>query len=244
MSVQSCAEMVEANDRDRFASAMTAPVPDREVLFPLYAFNLEVAKAPWLTQEPLIAQMRLQFWRDVLDEVEAGEVPRAHEVALPLAEAIRARHIPLAPLHQMIDARAADIEREPFETPAHLWAYLENTAGALMVAAMAGLGHRAPDQARVLGRAQGLATFLTARRELAALGWVAVDDAMLPGMVETALADLSGLPRRFGEATPAARAASRVPAILKRARGDLDAAPESDAARSFGLAWRTLRGRW
>ena len=61
MTVQACAEIVHAGDPDRFASAMTAPVADREVLFPLYAFNLEIAKAPWMTQEPIIAQMRLQF---------------------------------------------------------------------------------------------------------------------------------------------------------------------------------------
>ena len=50
MSVEACAALVARGDPDRFLSAMAAPVAARAVLFPLYAFNLEVAKAPWLTQ--------------------------------------------------------------------------------------------------------------------------------------------------------------------------------------------------
>ena len=60
--------------------------PARRVLFPLYAFNIEVSRAPWVTAEPMIAEMRLQFWRDVVEEIAAGKPPRAHEVAAPLAE--------------------------------------------------------------------------------------------------------------------------------------------------------------
>jgi len=243
VSVQACAEIVAAGDADRFAAAMTAPVEDRDALFPLYAFNLEIAKAPWLTSEPMIAQMRLQFWRDVLDEVQEGKKARAHEVVEPLAAAIRARGIPLAPLHQMIDARQVDIEREPFDGPAALWHYLETTAGALMVASMGALGHRAPDQARVLGRAQGLAAFIAAQDDLEAHGWRAVQSDMLPGMVETALGDLSPLPKRFGMATPAARAAWRTRARLEALKAGKPAV-ESEFARRTSLVVKTVLRRW
>jgi hypothetical protein len=69
---------------------MATPPEARAVLFPLYAFNLEVSRAPWVTEEPMIAEMRLQFWRDVAEEIGQGAPPRAHEVAAPLAEAVRA----------------------------------------------------------------------------------------------------------------------------------------------------------
>ena len=39
------------------------------MLFALFAFNLEVARAPWVTQQPMIAEMRLQWWCDALDEI-------------------------------------------------------------------------------------------------------------------------------------------------------------------------------
>ena len=72
MSLQACADLVQRGDPDRFAAAMAAPVAARKVLFPLYAFNLEVARAPWVTEEPMIAEMRLQWWRDALGEIGGG----------------------------------------------------------------------------------------------------------------------------------------------------------------------------
>ena len=72
-----CAAIVERGDPLRFRTAMLAPVAQRGALFALYAFNVEVSRAPWVTKEALIAEMRLQWWRDVVAEPS----PRAHEVA-------------------------------------------------------------------------------------------------------------------------------------------------------------------
>ena len=74
MTTDACAALVERGDPDRFAAVMAAPVAARTRLWPLYAFNLEVARAPWVTKEPMIAEMRLQWWRDVVAE----PAPRAH----------------------------------------------------------------------------------------------------------------------------------------------------------------------
>ena len=70
--IQACAELVARGDPVRFRATMAAPLAVRKALFPLYALNLEVARAPWLTEEPMIAEMRLQFWRDVVEEAGAG----------------------------------------------------------------------------------------------------------------------------------------------------------------------------
>ena len=80
MSLQACADLVRKGDPDRFLAAMAAPPAARRVLFPLYAFNVEVSRAPWLTSESMIAEMRLQWWRDVLEEIRAGGAVRRHEV--------------------------------------------------------------------------------------------------------------------------------------------------------------------
>ncbi|MFN3209661.1 MAG: squalene/phytoene synthase family protein, partial [Roseovarius sp.] len=70
--IMACAGLVHRGDPERFAATMAAPVPAREKLFPLYAFNVEVSRAPWVTQESMIAEMRLQWWRDVLEEIRTG----------------------------------------------------------------------------------------------------------------------------------------------------------------------------
>ncbi|MBT7342217.1 MAG: phytoene synthase, partial [Rhodobacteraceae bacterium] len=71
MSLQACANLVARADPERFAAAMAAPFAARAVLLPIYAASIEVARAPWLTQEPMIAEMRLHWWRDVFEEIEA-----------------------------------------------------------------------------------------------------------------------------------------------------------------------------
>ena len=64
MSIQACANLVARADPDRFAAAMSARLQARKKLFPIYAVAAEVARAPWMTKEPVIAEMRLQWWRD------------------------------------------------------------------------------------------------------------------------------------------------------------------------------------
>jgi phytoene synthase len=113
MSLQACADLVARGDPDRFRAAMATPPEARAVLFPLYAFNLEVSRAPWVTEEPMIAEMRLQFWRDVAEEIGQGARPRAHEVCAPLAAVVRAEDGAL--LDGLVAARRWDIYKDAFE---------------------------------------------------------------------------------------------------------------------------------
>jgi phytoene/squalene synthetase len=45
-----CAQLVERGDPDRFRAVMAAPPEARRVLFPIYAANVEIARAPWVSQ--------------------------------------------------------------------------------------------------------------------------------------------------------------------------------------------------
>jgi phytoene/squalene synthetase len=144
VTVEACAGIVRKGDPDRFLAAMAAPPSARKFLFPLYAFNVEVSRAPWMTAEPLIAEMRLQWWRDALAEVEAGAAPRAHEVAGPLAQVMQ-HGVPADLLDAIVDARRWDIAREPFPDEDALVAHLDQTGGNLMWASALALG--APPEA-------------------------------------------------------------------------------------------------
>ncbi|EBA09589.1 squalene/phytoene synthase family protein [Sagittula stellata] len=172
--LHACAEIVERGDPERFAGAMAAPVAARRVLFPLYAFNVEVARAPWVTAEPMIAEMRLQWWRDALDEIGGGGAVRRHEVVSPLAEVLDAEGA--AVLDALVEARRADIEKAPFDEPHALWSYLEATGGGLMFVAARCLGDRDGRAARALGKASGLAAYLRAVPVLEARGKLPLAD--------------------------------------------------------------------
>ena len=203
-----CAQLVERGDPDRFAATMAAPVRARAVLFPLYAFNLEVARAPWLTQESMIAEMRLQWWRDALEEIRAGGLVRRHEVVTPLAHVLDADSAER--LDRLVGARRWDIYRDAFEDEAHFTRYLEETSGELVLAAGRALGEMPEDVALDAGYAAGLAQFLRAVPELEAKGRVPLVDGRPEAVVALAKEGLARLDRaraRLVEVDTPARAA-------------------------------------
>lgn len=63
----------EEADRDRYLSVLYAPEDKRGALATLYAFNAEIARIRDLVHEPLPGEVRLQWWRDLING-EAREV--------------------------------------------------------------------------------------------------------------------------------------------------------------------------
>ncbi len=190
---------------------MAAPPAARAVLFPLYAVNVEVARAPWVTAEPLIAEMRLQWWRDALEEIAEGRPVRTHEVTVPLAEVLDAEGA--RTLDGAVAARRRDLDPEPFADAAALWAHLDATAGTLMWVAARALGAAPEAEAAVrrIGQAGGLAAWFAAVPELMARGRAPLPDPSPEGI--TALAG-QGLDR-LG-ARPAGAGAALLPAATAR----------------------------
>lgn len=246
-----CRALVEAGDPDR---ALVTRGAGADRLWPLWAFNLEVARAPWASREPMVAEIRLQFWADAAAALGAGRAASGHPVIGPLAEVLPAGGA--AVLAALVEARRRDVWREPFADPAALEPYLEATAAGLMwvAAGILGAGPAAEPAVRAHGWAAGLAAWLQAVPQLQARGW-----AVLPEAAETAALARAGLAR-----IAAARAARRtVPAaafpalatgwqaegILKRALADpgrvaAGALAGPEVARRGGLLWKGLTGRW
>ncbi|MEM1315339.1 MAG: squalene/phytoene synthase family protein, partial [Pseudomonadota bacterium] len=108
-----CAEMIREADPDRWSTARLAgPLAPR--LTALYAFNVEIARIPSVVSEPMLGEIRLQWWRDALEEVFAGKPPRRHEVVEPLAETIRAAALPRDHFEALLDARSYDLAGPAF----------------------------------------------------------------------------------------------------------------------------------
>ena len=105
------ADEVRRGDPDRWRAAMLAPAAVRPGLFALYAFNLEVARAPWLAAEPALAAIRLAWWREALDEIYDHRAPRRHPVVGELASAVAAGDLPRRLFEGMIDARVTYTSR-------------------------------------------------------------------------------------------------------------------------------------
>lgn len=196
-------EIVRRHDPDRFLTALFAPAEDRETLFTLYAFNHELARAREMAREPLVALMRLQWWREVV----SGERRAAHEVAGPLAAALDSGRLARGDLLGMVDGREA--EAGEIETLEAWRAYVLATAGGVAAAAGRALGAAggALETARAFGAAYGAAGILRHGTALAARGR-AVLPSCIRGDRDTAVLVAEG--RRWLAQADAAHEGGRV----------------------------------
>ncbi len=168
MSLEACRDLVERGDPERYRAIRGMPEEVLAKLLPILAFNVEVTRAPWVTQEEMIAEMRLQWWRDALKEIAKGGVVRKHEVTVPLALAIAPKVSET--LDKFVAARRWDVYKEPFENAEHQEEYIRDTGGGLMWAMAASLGAKNEEAIRRFGMATGVAGFLNAVPTLEARG--------------------------------------------------------------------------
>jgi len=158
------AARVQKVDPARTLAARLAPKLEADRLIGLYAFQYEIARVSETVSDPMLGDIRLQWWREAIDEIRNGKPVRAHDAAQALEDAIapiKATY-PLSLLDDLIDARERDLDEAPFETLQSLNDYTAATAGALVFGAASALA-KAPIGAslemglRNAGRAWGLA---------------------------------------------------------------------------------------
>jgi len=257
------AELARRHDPDRFLCALFAPPETRETIFTLIAFNNELARAREVVREPMMALIRLQWWRDVVEEAVAGTPARKHEVAEPLSAAIRDGRLRPAALLRMIEGREED------EPPPDLQAFEQHlvaTAGTLAAEmgralgapeALAGPLARAGMAYGLAGTLRSLPVLLTSGRQplpLDILPEGAVPSeraAALRELAATGLAELRptrmalrGLPRRAIAAALPLVLARRDLAREASAGWQWDAGPRPRGAGDrLAVAWAGLRGR-
>ncbi len=134
-SEQYCLDEVRRHDHDRYLTALFLPADRRAAALALYAFNLEIARTREIVSEPLLGQIRLQWWRETIDGLFAG-TPRAHPVVDALGDAMRLHELPRDQLEALIDAREADLDDGPPSDLGALESYAAQTSGALSALVM------------------------------------------------------------------------------------------------------------
>ena len=101
---------VRAADRDRFLATLFAPEPQRQHLLALLAFDHELARTRTVTREPMMARIRLQWWREAMAEAASEAQPRAQPIVEALSETVRRHGLALRDLFALIDAREEEID--------------------------------------------------------------------------------------------------------------------------------------
>jgi phytoene synthase len=213
-------------------------IDDAEVradVIALYAFDHELARAPQVASEPLMAEIRLAWWSEALDEMFDHRPVRAHPVAQALAVAVGRGRLQRAVLDRLIQARIEDALKAPLADEDHVLAYLDDVQGALMQSAVALLGGPADALAvQASARAWGLAN---ARRLIAP---DRLPDAMTPERLRALILQF------LREARAAARALPIIafPAVVHACLAPVYASGRHPSLleKQLRLVWATLRG--
>jgi 15-cis-phytoene synthase len=156
-------DAARAGDLDRYLAALLAPRRVRGDLIALTAFLGEIARIPEAVSEPMMGEIRLQWWRDAL---ETGSTRTGSPIADALLQTIARHQLPLAPFQAMLEAHAHALMPDALATEEDLVAHLEATDGvAFMLAAHilgAGQSAAAAKLASAAGQAYGRIRLLRA----------------------------------------------------------------------------------
>lgn len=104
--VQRLDARIKRVDEERWLSSRYADGPARSSLIILYAFYYELARVRLAVSDQTMGQIRFQWWRDAIEEIERGQV-REHELVEALAEEFREERLTASPLLDLIDLHEA-----------------------------------------------------------------------------------------------------------------------------------------
>ncbi len=119
---QYCLNQLRRFDHDRYLAILLAPEADREMLAAYFAFDAEMMRIPTTVSEPMLADIRFQWWRETLEAMTPTQDP-GHEIAAALSSTFFDRNLSPADLVSLIDLRARDLAEEPFRTMEELDSY-------------------------------------------------------------------------------------------------------------------------
>lgn len=172
-----CQQELRLADPDRWLTTLFAPDSRRPALVALYAFNSEIARARESVSQPMLGQIRLQWWREAWDGISAGQ-PRRHPVVMALHE--HCGGLDRQDITALIDARERDMDDAPMRDRAALLGYASGTAVPLLRMALQILGTSAdPALIHAAATAYALTGLLRSTRHLAAEGRVVLPSDVL-----------------------------------------------------------------
>ena len=125
------AALVRANAFDRYIAALFAAADKRDALFALYAFDIEISRICDLVHDPLPGEIRLQWWRDVVNGERDGEAA-GHPVASALLKVIKDYNLPRSAFDAYCEARIFEFYADVMPDQTALEAYLGATQSSMI----------------------------------------------------------------------------------------------------------------
>jgi NADH dehydrogenase [ubiquinone] 1 alpha subcomplex assembly factor 6 len=123
---------VRQGDRDRYLALLFSPSESRGGLAAVAAFNLELARAASELSESMLGLVRLQWWREAVEEIRVGAATRRHPVVEALSAATRERRLSTDRMLAMIAGREEELESGEAPSQAAFDSRADSTAANLI----------------------------------------------------------------------------------------------------------------
>ncbi len=208
-----CEALLREADKDRWLAALFAPADRRPHLHALEAFAIEVARVRTRVKQPLAGELRLQWWRDVIEGEARGDA-LANPVAAALLDTVAVCRLSGGILIDALEAHRVALYGGALPDVPALETFLDATlGGSIRLQAQVLTGGPLPDgePARHAAAALGIADLIRDLPQRASDGFAAVPDDILArhgagqndlraerltDAITAALADLRVLARR------------------------------------------------
>src|SRR5262245_14680955 len=119
---------IQKYDYDRYLSVIFSPDDKRDDIISIILFHIEIARIKSKVSEPMMGLIRLQWWREAIEEIfDPERTPRRHNVVAALNVLVAKYELDKDDFMTVINAREKDLDDNPFATMQEFQDYLINT---------------------------------------------------------------------------------------------------------------------
>ena len=176
-----CESLLRDEDRDAWLASLFGPASARPHLHALGAFFTEIRRVRDRVRQPIAGELRLQWWRDVLEGGARGDA-EANPVAAALLDTVARKEISRGMLIDAIEAHRIALYGEAPATVADLETFFDRTIGARLrseVQVLIGGSADAEEAVRHAAVALGIADLLRHLGHYVTRGFGVIPDEIL-----------------------------------------------------------------
>jgi hypothetical protein len=108
---------LKRTDENRWLATRYAPEAGRQLLVAIYLLHQELQRALQVS-EPMLGKIRIQWWRETLEQIASKGALRRHDLAEELARATKDRSDLVGPMRDLVD-RVDDIVDDHLSAGGH-----------------------------------------------------------------------------------------------------------------------------
>ena len=129
-SASYCVALVRERNIDRYLAALFLSSDIRRDVYALYAFDAEITHIRSMIKEPMMGEIRLQWWRDIISGDRAGEA-QSNPVASELMRVVDLNNLTPMGFDNYLKARVFDLYNDPMPDTATFEGYSGETSSFL-----------------------------------------------------------------------------------------------------------------